>query len=99
MCIRDRPGVAQLYAVNFDGTGFRDLTSVSEPSGVQQYTLSDDGQVAWYVSGEGSLVKLDIGNPQVIKTVFHPPIVALSSTLVPGSAVTLNGTGITDASY
>jgi uncharacterized protein (TIGR03437 family) len=93
------PGASQLYAVNIDGTGFRELTSASEPLGVQQYTLSDDGQVAWYVSGEGSLVKLDISKPEVIRTVFHPPIVALSSRLVPGSAVTLNGAGITDASY
>jgi len=93
------PGAAQLYATNLDGTGFQELTSGSEPAGVQRYAMSDDGQVAWYLSGDGNLVKLDLSSGQTARTIIRPPAVDLSSTLVPGSAVTLPGAGLTDAVY
>ena len=88
------PGVTQLYTANLDGTGFLELTSGSEPTGVQQYTMSDDGQMAWYISGDGKLVKLDLSTGQPVRTVFRPAAVDLSGTLVPGSAATLGGAGL-----
>ncbi|MBS1855127.1 MAG: hypothetical protein JST11_07165 [Acidobacteria bacterium] len=84
------PGSVQLYAINLDGTGFMELTSGSEPNGIEQYTMSDDGQVAWYAAG-GRLVRLDLSAGEVAHTVFRPAIADLSPTLVPGSAVTLPG--------
>lgn len=88
------PGVTQLYAANLDGTGFQELTSGAEPSGVQTYTMSDDGQVAWYLSGDGKLVKLELAGGQPVRRVFQPLAVDLSTTLVPGSIATLNGVGL-----
>ena len=79
------PGVTQLYAANLDGTGFQELTSGSEPTGAQQYTMSDDGQMAWYISGDGNLVKLDLSTGQPVRAVFRPAAVDLSGILVPGS--------------
>ena len=93
------PGVTQLYTANLDGTGFLELTSGSEPTGVQQYTMSDDGQVAWYISGDGKLVKLDLSTGQPVRTVFRPAAVDLSGTLVPGSVATLGGAGLSDTVY
>ncbi len=43
----DPPGTPQLYVINLDHTGFIELTSSVEPSGVQTFALSDDGQVVW----------------------------------------------------
>ena len=91
------PGVIQLYAANLDGTGFQELTSGAEPSGVQTYTMSDDGQVAWYLSGDDKLVKLELAGGQSVRRVFQPLAVDLSTTLVPGSIATLHGVGLTTA--
>jgi uncharacterized protein (TIGR03437 family) len=93
------PDVTQLYTANLDGTGFQELTSGIEPTGVQQYTMSDDGQMAWHISGDGKLVKLDMSTGQPVRTVFRPAAVDLSGTLVPGSVATLGGAGLTDALY
>ena len=93
------PGMTQLYTANLDGTGFIELTSGSEPTGIQQYTMSDDGQMAWYISGDGKLVKLDLSTGQPARTVFRPAAVDLSGTLVPGSVATLSGAGLSDAVY
>jgi len=46
------PGLPQLYVVNIDGTGFRQVSF--DPDGVLRATLSSDGKVAWYVSGAGA---------------------------------------------
>lgn len=81
----------QLYTINTDGSRFFQITN--EASGVLQFTMSDDGQVAWYVTGDGRLVKLDLFKSA---TVFHVAAVDLSKTLVPGSAVTLGGSGLAD---
>jgi uncharacterized protein (TIGR03437 family) len=93
----DPPGTTQLYTINLDGGGVQELTSATEPSGVQEYTMSDDGQVAWYVAGDGKLVKLDLSTGQTMRTVYRPAAVDLSTTLVPGSAITWNAAGISDA--
>jgi uncharacterized protein (TIGR03437 family) len=90
--------IQQLYAINADGTGLQDLTSSREPRGIKEYALSDDGQVAWYTSGDGSFVRLNLNTGQPIAT-FHPPLVDLAPVLVPGSAVNLEGQGLTDAPY
>lgn len=82
------PGLAQLYAVNIDGTGFQELTSGNEPTGVQRYAASDDAQVAWYLAGDGKLVKLDLSSGRIGRTIVRVAPVDLSPTLVPGSAVT-----------
>ncbi len=89
------PGTSQLYAMNVDGTGFRALTTgADEPLGVQQYTLSDDGQVAWYVTGDGGFVKLDLSNGGAAKQTFRAAAVDLSTTMVPGSAIQLDGANL-----
>jgi uncharacterized protein (TIGR03437 family) len=81
----------QLYTINIDGSMFFQITD--EASGVLQFTMSDDGHVAWYVTGDGRLVKLDLFKSS---TVFHVAAVDLSKMLVPGSAITLGGAGLTD---
>jgi uncharacterized protein (TIGR03437 family) len=85
----DPPGIPQLYAINLDGTGFQELTSDRESAGVQQYTVSDDGQIAWYASVDGRLVRLDLTGAQP-PAVFRPAAVDLSGPLVPGSATILS---------
>jgi uncharacterized protein (TIGR03437 family) len=95
----DPPGTPQIYTINLDGTGFQELTSGREPAGVQQYTMSDDGQVAWYLSGDGKLGKIDLSAGQILRTTFRAAAVDLSGTLTPGSTVALPGVGLSDGSY
>ena len=82
----DPPGTPQLYVINVDHTGFIELTSSVEPSGVQTFALSDDGQVVWYLSGDGALVSLNLNGT---RQTFRPPAVNLAITLVPGSIAPL----------
>jgi uncharacterized protein (TIGR03437 family) len=89
--VNDPSRKPQLYTINIDGSMFFPITD--EASGVLQFTMSDDGHVAWYVTGDGRVVKLDLFKSS---TVFHVAAVDLSKTLVPGSAVTFGGSGLAD---
>lgn len=87
---KNPPGTPQLYTVNLDGTGFQPLTSASEPSGVLSYTMSDDGTVAWYVSGLGRLVKLNLATDTTEEKIPNTPqAVFMPSYISRGSATSL----------
>jgi uncharacterized protein (TIGR03437 family) len=90
-------GVPQLYSINIDGTGLQQLSNASAVPGVVQYALSDDGHIAWYVLGDGRLIK--IGIDTAVRTVFHPSAVDVSNTVVPGSAVTFYGANLSDGVF
>jgi uncharacterized protein (TIGR03437 family) len=90
-------GVAQLYAINIDGTGLQQLSNANAAPGVVQYALSDDGHVTWYVLGDGALIKLNIDSG--VRTFFHPSSVDVSNTVVPGSAVTFYGANLSGGTY
>ncbi|HXP86784.1 MAG TPA: hypothetical protein VN841_18780 [Bryobacteraceae bacterium] len=87
-------GQKQLYAINIDGTGFRDLTSVYEPAGVTNFAMSDDGLAAWYSSPSGAITKLDLHGEGIVRTTYHPAAVDLAAALVPGSATILYGANV-----
>jgi uncharacterized protein (TIGR03437 family) len=82
----------QLYTINTDGSMFFPITD--EASGVLQYAMSDGGRVAWYLTGDRVWIKLDLYKSS---TVFHIAAVDLSKTIVPGSAVVLGGSDLTDS--
>jgi len=87
-----QPQPPQLFAVNLDGTGYRQITF--EMSGVIQTVTSDDGQVAWYVSGEGKLVKAYLDTGQLVEYLAAPTSLLRAEPLVPGSVATLYGVGL-----
>lgn len=53
-----RVGRPQAYIISVDGTGLRALTD--EPSGIRTATLSGNGEVAFAVTGDGRLIRLDV---------------------------------------
>ena len=91
------PAIAQLFTISIDGTRLQQLSS--EPAGVQVYTMSDDGRWRGTWRATGSLVKLDLSRRRISTSRFHVPVVDLSSTIVPGSAVTLSGASLTGNVY
>jgi len=85
------PGLPQLYVVNIDGTGFRQVSF--DPDGVLRATLSSDGKVAWYVSGAGRLFRLDLESGRTEQRIGRTLTMTLSGFLTPGSAGGLTGAG------
>lgn len=88
------PGPAQLYLMDLGGAS-RQVTF--EALGVVRYAVSDDFKVAWYVSGDGAIVKLEL--ERGLLSQFRVPVLAITGPFVPGSAVTLYGEGLTDNVY
>lgn len=90
------PGPAQLYRINLDGSGLEQFPNAYEPDGVKTYALSDDGTVAWYVSSDGRLFKVNLDADESEERIARTP----QSVLFPpqisrGSAMTLTTSAIT----
>ncbi|MFB3779121.1 MAG: hypothetical protein ACE141_16000 [Bryobacteraceae bacterium] len=86
------PGTPQLYFVNIDGTSFRRVSF--EPSGVQRAAMSDDGRVAWYVTGDGRLASVNLDTGAFTAGVASAFSAAAPPILTPGSAATVTGEGL-----
>lgn len=86
------PQPPQLFAVNLDGTGYRQITF--EKGGVLHTVTSDDGRVSWYVSGEGRLVKAYLDTGQLVETLAAPASLLRAESLVPGSVAVFSGVGL-----
>jgi uncharacterized protein (TIGR03437 family) len=87
----DPPGSKQLYLVGLDGTGLRALTR--GPDDVQQFTLSDDGQTAWYVSND-ALYQLNTATGETRQRIAPTGQAYVEDTVCPGSAVQVSGAGL-----
>ncbi len=87
------PGLIQIYLINVDGTGFRQLSH--EPFGVSEAVVSADGSTAWYVSNSGRLLKLDIASGRLTEGIARTPsITGFHGYVVPGSLATILGHGL-----
>jgi len=88
----DPPGTPQVYVVNIDGSGFRRVSF--EWSGVLRAAMSDDGRVAWFVTGDGRLVSVRLDTGAYSDGMASAFWLATPPVLTPGSAVTLTGEGL-----
>jgi hypothetical protein len=100
MFISTASGSPQIWVVNTDGTGASQVSS--DQTGVVTAVMSDDGQTAWYLSGFGRVIQLDLnsgaGQERIGRTPFLPPSGGPNRT-EPGSEWVLNGVGFSDAAY
>lgn len=94
----NRTGLAQLFVVNRDGSGLRQLTG--DASGIAEATLSGDGRVAWLVTFAGRLFRQDVETGAVSPAIGRSPSLNLpgGQDMGAGSMATLTGRGFSDAS-
>ena len=98
MFLLSASGVKQIWTVNSDGAALRQVTH--DASGVQQATMSDDGRVAWYLSGSGHVLRINLDTGESEDRVGRTMQFGFANPpLVPGSAVTISGTGFSDAFF
>jgi uncharacterized protein (TIGR03437 family) len=99
MFVSTASGSPQIWVVNTDGTGASQVSS--DQTGVLKAVMSDDGQTAWYLSGSGRIIQLDLssgdGQERISRTPFWPGGVGPNTE--PGSEFFLNGAGFSDATY
>lgn len=90
------PASPQLFTVNTDGSGLRQLTN--EAGGVLRAVFSGNGRVAWYVAASGRLVQFDLDSGEAVARMN--PLPAVSDRYfpgpVPGSMMPIPGEGFTD---
>lgn len=92
-------GVNQIWTVNTDGTALRQVTH--DASGVVQAAMSDDGHVAWYLSGSSDVLQVNLDTGVPAQRLGPTMQLSNNSTLMlePGSAVTIAGTGFSDGYF
>ncbi len=84
----------RIWTVLIDGSGRSKLTD--EPYGVRAFAMSDDGRIAWYVTYDGRVVRMNISTAatqDVLKTSYL--VQEFSNTPASGSALTFLGQGFT----
>jgi uncharacterized protein (TIGR03437 family) len=84
-------GLFQVYIMNLDGYGLQALTS--DPDGISQFTLSDDGQNAWYVSNSDALYEVNVVSRQVQQRIPPSSPAYEYYSPSPGSAIEISGAG------
>jgi uncharacterized protein (TIGR03437 family) len=85
----DPPGNYQVYIVNIDGTGYQALTS--DPDGINEFILSDDGQTLWYVSANGALYEVNTATGETRQRIPPTCSAQFDPVVSPGSAAYLSG--------
>jgi uncharacterized protein (TIGR03437 family) len=87
-----RLGPRQLFTVQTDGDGLRQLTD--EPAGVSAGTMSADGRVIWYVTGSARLLKLDVSSGEIKEVIARSPFLDGARLSTAGSATRFTGAGL-----
>jgi uncharacterized protein (TIGR03437 family) len=83
------PGPPQVFLVNPDGSGVRAVTN--DDNGIKQFTLSDDGQTLWYLTGIGALYQLNIETGDAEQRIPPTCKASLYDQVSPGSAASIAG--------
>ena len=87
-------GVPQIYTVNIDGSGLRQVSR--DASGVLAAAMSDNGKVAWYLSGAGRLYRMDLETGLAEERMGRTPQLTMPSRMAAGSVYTILGAGLSD---
>ncbi|HYM13587.1 MAG TPA: hypothetical protein VEU62_22795 [Bryobacterales bacterium] len=93
----DRVAPKQVFVINSDGTGRRQLTQLAE--GASEAVLSGDGSVAYAVSGAGRLLRIDVAAGAAQEIIPRTPVIHyVAGAPVPGSLNWIYGTGLSEKS-
>lgn len=98
MFLSTASGTQQVWTVNTDGSALHQVTN--DPTTVLSAAMSDDGLTAWYNSGSGYLIQINLDTGETKSRIG--PILQLDAyggPVVPGSVLTVGGAGFSDGSY
>ncbi len=84
----------QAWIVRSDGSGARRLTG--DPAGITEAVLTGNGQFVYAVTGEGRMLRVDVGSDSILELVSRTPSIATVDPPVPGSLVKMTGTGFAE---
>jgi uncharacterized protein (TIGR03437 family) len=94
MFLSNASGLPQIYVVNIDSTGLRQVSR--DPTGVTLVAMSDDGKVGWYFSGSSRLYQMNLDTGEARERMGQTLQAEIPAQVVPGSAYSLVGTGFGD---
>ncbi len=98
MFISTASGSPQIWTVNTDATGARQVTS--DPAGVILAAMSDDGTTGWYLSNSGQVMQVDLNSGAVVERIGRTPSWTRSTpVMTPGTALTIEGKGLSDSIF
>jgi uncharacterized protein (TIGR03437 family) len=85
----------QLFVSGVDGTDWRQLTTRED--GIAEATLSGNGGVAFAVTGDGSILRIEV-ETGIAKTLVGPtPVVGAVWSTTPGSLTRVSGKGLANS--
>jgi uncharacterized protein (TIGR03437 family) len=82
----------QVFFSARDGSGWKQLTD--EQGGIQEAVLSGDGRVAWAVSANGAILRIDTVNAAIDRPVPATPFVTHLTPGAPGTAAEADGSSL-----
>jgi hypothetical protein len=98
MFISTASGSPQIWIVNTDATGAKQMTF--DTTGVLTAAMSDDGATAWYLSGSGRVMQVDLSTGAIQERIGRTPnFVGGTPAMAPGTAWTMTGSGFSDSSF
>jgi len=90
-------GEPQLFVMQRDGSGIRQLTSVR--TGIAQTVLSGDGAIAYAATNAGGIIRVDVASGEVSTLVERTPMATGILEAAAGSVVTITGSGRSPESH
>ena len=94
MFLSDASGLPQIYTVNTDGSGLRQVSRAA--AGVLSAAMSDDGRMAWYFSGAARLYRMNLDTGEVQERLGRTPQLGFTTRMAAGSAYSIPGAGLSD---
>jgi uncharacterized protein (TIGR03437 family) len=80
---------AQIWLVRPDGTGRRQLTSLTEA--VTEAVLAGSGKTAIAATSSGRILRIDTATGAIEEVISKTPVYYIATSLVPGSAYAIHG--------
>jgi uncharacterized protein (TIGR03437 family) len=98
MFISTASGSPQIWIVNTDATGARQVTT--DLTGVRVAAMSDDGTTGWYLTNSGRVMQVDLNSGAAQQWIGRTPdFVTTAPPMAPGSVWMLEGAGFSDTSF
>ncbi len=87
----------QAWVIQTDGTGMRQVTS--EPGWITAAVLSGNGRIVYAETNAGSLLEFDLETGTRVELTGRTPYLASGGATDAGLSTTVNGSGLSDASF
>jgi uncharacterized protein (TIGR03437 family) len=97
MFLSDASGLPQIFTISTDSGEPRQVSHDS--TGVLTAAMSDDGKVAWYLSGAARLYRINLDTGEAQERLGRTPQIGMHTRMTAGCLYYISGAGFSDRVY